>query len=230
MESVRVYDLIKPPFCILAVGKPRSGKSHLCKFLTYYFCASSDVPEKDRPQWVKVFTGSRFNSDYAFLPDKSVSEYTRDSFEEYVDRMTELAEEAKSKNQKMPQNILILDDLVGLLSASDELFNSFISRHRHYGTNVLIAVQYLKKNISTTVRECITHAFMFKSKKAITTQALHEAFGQDFDYESFKQLLWTRASNEEHVAMLYIESEDDPNENYLRFKAPSKLPDRSIRF
>lgn len=231
MQLVNMRDLMKPPFCALLIGKPKSGKSHLAKYLTYFYCAARhSLAPNELAQWVVVFTGSRFNDDYSFLPEQAIREYSKDSFIEYKERMDQMASEAKRQGKKLPQNLLIMDDLAGILNASDELFNSFVTRHRHYSTNIIVCIQYVNKNISTTVRECITHAFLFKSKKRITIKALWEAFGQDFSLEDFEQLLWARANNEEHTCMLVMEHVDEIAENYRTFKAPAQLPNRRIVF
>lgn len=71
-----------------------------------------------------------------------------------------------------------------------------------------------------TLRECTTIAVLFNSKGHRTIEGLFENFGQLFDnIKEFKQY-FLELTSEKYVAMLYLQDEDNIEENYLYFKAP----------
>ena len=138
----------------------------------------------------------------------------------------------KRDGQEIPPNWLIFDDLVGVLQSSTPEFLNFISTFRHTNTNVLISVQYLtgKNAVPPIIREQTNYAIMFRSKTRRTLENLYESYGQMFDSIQEFKVYFMHATEEKFTAMLYIEREDDEDQNYLSVQAPAKLPSWKFKY
>lgn len=208
--------------CIL-VGKSFRGKSHLLRYLI------TDRMLSGKLKFGLVFTGTRYNSDYDFLPsDKIFEGYNEDVLKKYVDNLKAI----KKQKGEVPPNFIIFDDLVGMLNNQTDFFMNFITTARHLNTNIFICVQYLtgKKAISTTMRAQTTHAIMFKPRMKNTIENLYNSFGGMFEsVQDFKKH-FLETTKEQYCAMLYRESEDDMNKNYICIKAPADYPKINFKF
>ena len=101
------------PSVICAIGKPRRGKSYLTKHLIYYF--STEYKDKDkRFEFIRVFTRSKYNNDYDFIPDAYVSNYDPDVFQNYIQSLEDIIVDEGN----IPSNCIVFDDIVGLLDAN----------------------------------------------------------------------------------------------------------------
>jgi hypothetical protein len=86
IEPVRDMSQLRliSPSVNLLVGKPKRGKSHLLKYLIYYYTIG-DAPDENKYQWLVVFTGSKFNNDFkGMIPDRSVIEMNRNTYEQLL--------------------------------------------------------------------------------------------------------------------------------------------------
>ena len=225
MSSIteQLFDNEGRPVFVVAVGKSMKGKSYLVRYLlTERFL-------KGKLKFGIVFTKTKFNKDYAFLPDKSVKQgYNEEVLKKYISNIEKLRE----KKEGIPPNYLIFDDLVGVLNNQSDWFINFVSTARHFNTSVFICVQYLtgKKAISPIMREQTTHAIMFNSRTRRTLENLYESYGGLFpSFEEFKQYFF-RATKERYTAMLYVESIDEVEGNYISIQAPENYPKIKVSF
>ena len=84
-------------------------------------------------------------------------------------------------------SFILFDDLVGVLTQNTPFFQNFVTTARHLNISIVIAAQYIAKGISTTLREQVNFAIMFRSKNQRTLKYLYESFGQLFEtYDQFK--------------------------------------------
>lgn len=225
-EFSQLVDMDRPQVYLM-LGRPRSGKSHLTKWLLYsYFDQRRHA--KNPPSWVMVFTGSKFNDDYiGMIPENALIEYDEAVFEDYVEYLKHLKSEMRGK---MPHSVIVLDDVVGLFSSTNKTFQNFVTIHRHLNCTIIISVQYLLGNVSTTFRECVSCGFLFKSATMNTLKAIHAVFGELFEtFAEFKSH-FMKATREEHQSMLCLPHEMNIERNYLSFKAPRKLPKGQLQF
>ena len=212
------------PACILSVGKPRSGKTYLTRFLLTYFCKTDPVFKGGL-----VMTGSRdLNDDYDFLPSKAIiNGYDEDLLKRHVDKLQAYR---KRTGQPPPASFIVFDDLLGKLQGS-AFFNNFISIYRHLNITIFINVQYMKTRASNTLlRECVKYAFVFKTTTKISLQCIYEVIGQLFDsFEEFKAH-FLKVTSKPHAACLYIADRDNPEENYFEAIAPEHYKQQQIEF
>ena len=219
----QLFDNEGKPIFVVMVGKSMKGKSYLTRYLI------TDRFQSKKFEFGLVFTKTKFNDDYAFLPEKSVKQgYNEDVLKKYIANLTKI----KEKQKKVPPNFLIFDDLVGVLSNQTDFFVNFVSTVRHFNTSVFICVQYLtgKKAITPIMREQTTHAIMFNSRTRRTLENLYESYGGLFDTLDDFKAYFMNATKEKYSAMLYLEANDERDENYITISAPENYPEAKIEF
>ena len=219
----QIFDNDGQAIIVVFVGKSYRGKSYFLKYLI------SDRLNRNKFKFGLVFTTTKFNGDYKFLPDNRVIEgYNEEILKKYFNNLKRI----KDKDGEVPPNFIIFDDLVGVLANQTSFFNSFITTCRHLNISVFIAVQYLtgKNAISPTMRQQTTHAIMFHSKMKSTVENLYENYGQMFDsLKEFRQH-YDEITKDQYVAMIYLEKEDDINKNYFGIRAPKNIPELKFEF
>ena len=197
------------PRIVLLVGKPRSSKSNTVK----YWLLNNGLGDDSHFKFGLVFTGSKFNSDYDYVPDDYVYEgYQQDVLDTYLEELEAMQE----KEGKIPPNFIVFDDLVGILSRFDNHFINFTTRHRHYNTTILICVQFLNLGANTTLREITSHALMFKATGFNTIESLWKNFGTSFEkYNDWKEF-FIEHTKEPFTGLLYNALEN----TYCEFRSP----------
>ena len=204
-------DFNNPQICVF-LGKPKQGKSWALR----HTILKNTIDNKVFKYGI-VFTRTKFNGQYDYLPDDYVYEdYDPEILQRYLDGLKQMDQ------KEIEPSFVIFDDIQGLLSNTDPSLTQLVSNHRHFKISVFFCFQYIYGRGSTPVlRECTTLAFLFNSKGKRTLEALYENFGQLFDdFKSFKEY-YLLCTKEKHTAMLYIQDVDNIDENYLQYKAPS---------
>ena len=201
------------PRNIVLVGKKHSGKTNLLKHLLLM-----NTIKKKHWKFGIVFTNTKFDKEYTYLPDKYIIEgYDKVAFGDWKKQLIRMKKERM--DDTIPPNFMVFDDLVGELR-DDRDFTNFICNHRHFNTSVFVSAQYLRKGVPTSLRECMDYAFLFNSKHELTLKALHEAFGQFFRrFKDFRDFFLTN-TQEEFVALLYRVHEKEMETAYLQYKSP----------
>ena len=199
------------PRIIVCVGKPRSGKSNAVRYFLL-----KNILNKRKFKFGIVFTRTKFNDDYNYIPDKYIyTEYKPELLKKYMDGLEKL----KKKSGNIPPNFVIMDDQQGLLNRQDSILTNFVSSHRHFNTSCFFNFQYLF-GASPLLRECTTHAILFNSKGLRTINGLFENFGMLFDnVQQFKDY-FLKNTKKHYTAIMYEQSENKKKNNYKRFKAP----------
>ena len=203
-------------------GKSGKGKSYMIRYLL------SDMLQKKKVKFGLVFTRTKFNNDYDFLPDDKVMQYDKEIVQNYVHNL----EEMKKKNKKVQPNFMVFDDCQGILSSQTPFMQNFFATFRHFNINIFIACQYLtgRNSISPIMREQTNYCLMFKSKTRRTLENLYESYGQLFDsLELFTQYFF-KATQEPFSCMVYFEREDDVDKNYITIMAPKNIPKLAFKF
>ena len=204
-------DFSTPQICVF-LGKPKKGKSWALKSILL----KQTVDEKNFKYGI-VFTRTKFNGDYDWLPDDYVyDDYDPLILQKYLDGLKKL------DPKDLQPSFIIMDDIQGVLSGLDPVLTSLNACHRHYKINIFYCFQYIYGRGSTPVlRECTTMAFLFNSKGKRTLEALYENFGQLFEnFKEFKEY-YLECTKKKYHAMLYIQDIENKEENYLQYLAPS---------
>ena len=211
----------KPQFNLF-VGKSHSGKSYLMRYLLHYGLSNEYF------KFGVCFQGSKdMNNDFtSFLPKKSVVEYSDRALEAYINQLKahKLSLKNEGKEAEMPRSFIVFDDIIGQLTKS-RYSSHFFSLYRHLNITVFMATQYLASDASSTlVRQQTSYGFFFKSSNINSTDMIHSWFGgcSKMNLKDFTAM-FDRITKEKHACMLYIDGENDENNNYLRFIAPENF-------
>lgn len=201
----------KTPKIVVSVGKPKSGKSNAVRYLLL-----KNILNKKFFKFGIVFTRTKFNDDYSYIPEKYVyTEFKPEILKKYMNGLEKL----KKKTGKIPPNFVIFDDQQGLLNRNDAVLVNYISSHRHFSSSLFFNFQYLF-GASPILRNCTTHAILFNSKGLRTINGLFENFGMLFDnLQQFKEY-FLKNTKKKYTAILYEQDENKLKNNYKKFKAP----------
>ena len=210
----------KKPKIVVCVGRPRMGKSNAVKYFLL-----KNILNKGIFKFGIVFTRTKFNDDYSYIPDKYIyTEYKPELLKKYMNGLEKL----KKKTGQIPANFVIMDDQQGLLNRNDSILTNFVSSHRHFNTSCFFNFQYLF-GASPLLRECTTHAILFNSKGHRTINGLYENFGMLMDdFNEFKEY-FLKNTKKDYTAMMYEQKENDKHKNYKRFKAPNMKVFKKIK-
>jgi hypothetical protein len=213
------------PNVSLFVGKPKRGKSYTMRYLIQYFTIAEPIFK-----FIKVFTGSYFNGDYDYLPDKAINKgYNADDLRAYHNKLIAMRE--KVGQDAMPQNCIVFDDILGQLS-NDQVFQQVISTFRHTNTTIFLATQYINsKASSTNIKEYANYCFLYKTQAKKTIEVYHDWFGSElFDSIDDFKAHFKKQTKEPFTACLYIESNETLDNNFLRFRSPETYVNYKIDF
>jgi hypothetical protein len=197
------------PSVHLMVAAPKSGKSHLIKYLIYCLARSRRI------HYVVVFSGTAFNNNYDFIPKSYV-------FSDYDENV--LAQIMSYQQTSNKQVLIVFDDCVAFdhIFRSSQLFNKLITEHRHYKATVFIATQYIYK-VSPTIRESCAYYWIFAQRTKRAYEAIYETVGCNShdEFLDFKKFI---LDNTGDYYVIFADRMEEPEKMYKRFKAPSTLP------
>ena len=145
------------------LGKPKKGKSWALRWAVL----KNTIDNKIFKYGI-VFTRTKFNGDYNWIPDDYVYEdYDPMVLQQYLDGLKQLDPE------ELEPSFIIFDDIQGAINPQDPVITSLNACHRHYKISIFYGLQYIYSRGSTPVlRECTTLAFLFNSKGKRTIEAI----------------------------------------------------------
>jgi hypothetical protein len=209
------------------LGKSARGKSHFIRYLLQDRFANGGW------KFGMVFCPTAFTGDYNWPPKKAVRlKYDEPVLMKYVNNLKKIVDEKKQDGKKIDPNFIIFDDVIGVLRGQTEFFINFMGSFRHTRTSIIIASQYMtaRNSISTVMRAQVNYAFLFKTRNKIELENYYNNFGQLFDsYNEFVQYFKDN-TEQEYVCILWLDTKDDLEENYLPVIAPAELDDIKIEF
>ena len=213
-SRLQPIDFTKPGNVFLLCGKQGSGKTNAVRY-----CLLKNTVQNKIYEVVIVFTKTKFDGEYDFVPDNMVVEgYREEVLKEFFKTLS--GQINKKKKTKAPRNAIVFDDLIGLLSKHDPFLINFFGTLRHFNSDVYLPVQHLNTGSSTILRNITTHGILFNSKQFNTVKSLYENYGLLFEkLDEFKELFF-QITSEPYTAMLYLGNEDDKNKNYIVTKFP----------
>lgn len=159
MSTPLVIKLLYRPSIILLVGRPASGKTTALKAIIH------QIAMMEKTSFGRFYVCTKFSGDLDFAPYENVFEdYTHTHLEEYVLKVK--AWKKKNPNKKVPQNLLAIDDALGLINWYSKFWSNFISTHRHWGMSISVATQSMSAGghgSSTLLRNCVDMARLYHS-------------------------------------------------------------------
>ena len=225
-DLLNPLDLSKPGNVMLFVGSQGKGKTNGVRY-----CLLKHSVDIKLYELILVFTQTKFDGEYDFVPDNMVIEgYQQPVLKAFLKTLSKQID--KKSGKKAPRNAIVFDDLIGLLNKHDKFLINFFGTIRHFSTDVYLPVQHLNTGSSTILRNITTHAFMFNSKQFNTIKSLYENYGLLFEnINEFKKLFF-EITGQPFVCMLYLQQEDDIAKNYIVTKFPdmSKFDGIQLKF
>lgn len=223
------------PSIHLLVGKSKSGKSVMLKYLILKQCLEA---KSNRFQFGLVFSTTAFNGAYEWLPEKAVKEeYDEDYLKTYVNNLKKLAKNLRNEGKEMPHSFLILDDCFGELTANSKFFKNFIATCRHAKISVYIAAQQIGQGSSTVIRQQTDYAMLWYTGDRNELEFYYNHFGSLYPSKKEFYEAFARKTSGEYDCMLYVNSKkntgnDWRDNNYYTMSAPDPkdMPDVKITF
>lgn len=203
-------DILDFPGIYLFVGKPKRGKSVM---MTNILKAELGK----RFKFGKVFSGTAgMNNDFNFLPKDYISPFTEDALLNHIGMLEKLT---RKLGDNMPENFIVLDDVVGDLNSYVKKIKQLFSRHRHMKCTVFLCTQHLADQASGTIlRSCVTHGFFFYDRRFDALEAIWKNFGQEYDkFKEFKKF-FLEVTKEDHRALLYRQDGKTIEDTYYMAK------------
>lgn len=201
---------MKFPLIYLFVGKPASGKSVAIKNLIYNYSKLGYF------KFILAVVPSKFNSGYEYLPDKYVIEnYDEKYLQNYFNKLRDF----KKKNGFIPENALILDDILGSINLYSPFWQHFFSTYRHYKTTVIFGSQTItgKGAISTLLRQVCNICCMYRNVFQDNIEQLYKAFGGLMeDYDEFKNTFLSITSERYH-SLMFVNDKDSKENTYYDY-------------
>lgn len=146
--------MLSHPSVSILVGKCKSGKTHLLKYLLY------ELGCKQKIDLVLLFSRTSESEQYDFIPQQwRHPDFNLDIFKKIV----KMQRRSKRKFNKQANIVLIIDDGNSSSKSKTEDFINLINSHRHYNISVILCMQYLSGNVSTNYREVADNCFVFKA-------------------------------------------------------------------
>jgi len=198
------------PLIFLFVGKTASGKSVAIKNLIYNYSKLSYF------KFILAIVPSKFNSGYDYLTDKYVIEsYDENYLKNYFNKLKEF----KKKSGFIPENALILDDVMGAINLYSPFWQHFISTYRHYNCTIIFGTQSLtgKGGVSTLLRQCCNVCVMYRNVFHDNIENLYKAVGGLMDnYEEFEKTFLSVTSTKYH-ALMFCNDRESKEETYYDY-------------
>jgi hypothetical protein len=205
------------PTLVLLLGKSKSGKSYLLKYLLQFYT----IGPKPIFQYGLVLTGSPYNHEYGFLPKHAVHEYDEELLMNYINELRKRKDE--SEGERLPASFLVLDDCLGLIQRTPA-WQNLLSTYRHLNITIFLSVQYLKTEASSTlIREQTGVLVAFKSTNINVIKCLYDYFGSEV-FENLAEFRerYANITKQRYNAMIYIADDrlQDKKNNFQGLQAP----------
>tara|TARA_R110002073_G_scaffold120712_2_gene262836 strand:- start:379 stop:1206 length:828 start_codon:yes stop_codon:yes gene_type:complete len=194
---------------ITILGSTASGKTTLINNLLL-----------NKNMWGGDSCEGAFDEVYIFSPSIHLDDSCRFLREHFItfdmyndDRLQEILDEQKSyEKKKMPKIMIVIDDSVGMIHQNSTL-NHFLSRYRHYNSNVIISSQAVRA-LSPIARSNTTHSMIFAVPNDKEFEKLEEEYGGVYGGQ-FKKLYMEATNQKFHF--LYLILRELPAEAYKNF-------------
>ena len=206
----QTYLSFDTPQVVLAIGRPKRGKTNLIKF-----CILKNTAENHLWKFGLVFSKTaKLSKDYDFIPDEyKFTEYSQEVLETYLEHL----EEFRKRGEDIAPSFIVFDDMLSLVNQRDPFLINLHAIHRHYNLTIFHSIQHLVTGSSTALRSIVSRACMFNVKDFNSIEALWKNFGARFDkYDDFKHFLLEN-TKEQYTCLVY---ENLGDESYYTFKAP----------
>ena len=203
-----------PSTCLhMFVGSSESGKSFLLRsFLTSLLLAR-------KVKFGIVFTTTKFNSGYDWLPDRFVyTEFSQEVLHEYLRILVAI----KQQHGQLPPSFIVLDDIINSINQSAKWWNEFLATYRHYNITLFVTTQHVNRAMPL-LREQASYAYIFRLHTIKAIQATYDSYGQLFPRMKEWQAFLSKHTAKDYTCVV-VKKEAPPNitKKYSTYRAPAK--------
>ena len=193
------------------IGTSKSGKSYTLRYLL------SEMLLKRKLKFGIVFTSTKHNDGYNWLPDDYVfGSFSRDRLNAYITWLKKI----KKLKGSIPENFIVLDDIVNSLPQSEKWWNEFLSTYRHYNITLYVTTQHISR-CQPLFREQASFAYIFQLHTKHSIKACYESYGQLFEtVGEFKAFIRQHAGKEYQCVVWAKEAKPQTVLKYKTLKAP----------
>ena len=178
------------------VSRRNSGKSHLARFLLY------NLLDMDMVDEVFIFSQTEYVSkSFDCLPKSHVFNGWMPNIVVKIMK-TQEKEVIKLGREKAHRVLLILDDVIGSLSPTDQIIQKLYTLGRHFNMTIVTLLQYSKGVLSPTLRCNSDYLFLGR----LSTQALgvlYETCHYDGNLPQFIKFVQKQQSLGPYTFLLY---------------------------
>lgn len=197
----------------IILGKPKSGKTHLIKYLVREICNHHGI------EIVLLFSKSSGTPQYNYIP----RQWQYSGFDtEKLNQIYSMQRALQQEGFIPPKILLIFDDCIDKKNQT-QLFLDMVNNHRHLNFTVLYTLQFLSNNISTNFREVVNRAFVFKQDSANSLKSARDAFAPWLPQREFDNFVF----NLNQYESLLIDKDEM---TCSIVKAPSTIKNYSIAY
>tara|TARA_R110000796_G_scaffold187301_4_gene304219 strand:+ start:7979 stop:8758 length:780 start_codon:yes stop_codon:yes gene_type:complete len=194
---------------ITILGSTASGKTTLINNLLL-----------NKNMWGGDNCKGAFDEVYIFSPSIHLDDSCRFLREHFItfdmysdEKLQEILDEQMTyEKKKMPKVMIVIDDSVGMIHSNSTL-NHFLSRYRHWNTNVILSSQAFRA-LAPIARTNTTHSMIFAVPNEKEFEKLEEELGGIYGGQFRK--LYEEATNEK-FHFLYLKLRELPAEAYKNF-------------
>jgi hypothetical protein len=200
------------------IGTSKSGKSYLLEHILKTLLASKQL------KFGIVFTATKFNAGYSFLPDKYVyPDFDMDTLQDWLRFLVRI----KKSGKDIPPSFIVFDDIIASIPQATKPWTQFLTTFRHFNITLFFTTQY--PNMATPLlRSQTEYAYLFQITNDKQCRATYEAFGTLLpNVKAWKEFL-NRHTGDYKCVIYHRDAPPRMDAKYKSYKAPSKQ--RNIRF
>lgn len=193
-------------------GTPKGGKSHLLEHILKTLLCNGAL------KFGIVFTGTKFNNGYNWLPDERVyGEFDLDVLERWLAFLVKVKKAGKEVN-----SFIVFDDCISSLPLTNKRWRQFLIAYRHYGLTLFFTTQ--ATNLSDTLLRAQTeHAFIFAQHNKRQFEASYDWVGGLFETIKEWRAFLNKHTGNYNAVWWRREAPAEKSKKYWSFKAPKEL-------
>ena len=186
----------------------------------------NELFRKKKLKYGIVFTGSKYNGDFDFLPSK----YVHSKYDENVlKKFYNIQVKQKLEKGKASPAFIIFDDMLGSLNFNTGFIAELVPKFRHPNFTIIFTSQYLKK-IPPLIRQCTTFFVTFKTIGKTTIDAIQENYMQEKSKKEVVNFIEQSLPHIDERKFILVEVMQDEEQKYTIDRAPAKYKPFKIKY
>jgi hypothetical protein len=223
---------LKTPFSLVISEPPKSGKSHLAKYIIY------KLDQENQFDWIFIISGTAgIDKTLNFIPKNRIlppptgmvdlkNGKKISKIDLLLSKIMNAQKEFKEKGSNK-RLLLIFDDIIGSVGFKSESISKLAATYRHYNISLIIITQHLHY-LHPLVRNSSGYAALFRQENQDVLKASYESYGGSFKNLKEWENFISSQTNEHHF--IWVDRNSNVKEDmYTALKAPESLPTHKIK-